>query len=174
MGKIERALISVSNKDGLAPFARALSALGVEIISTGGTAALLRQEKIPVKDVSEITGFPEMMDGRVKTLHPKVHGGILALRDNPEHASQLRAHAIRPIDLVVVNLYPFESTVARAAPFHDIVDEAELARRIQHRPCRQRDARTKRHALERKCPRVAQLERNIELELFHGRSRAGH
>ncbi|HKA34493.1 MAG TPA: bifunctional phosphoribosylaminoimidazolecarboxamide formyltransferase/IMP cyclohydrolase [Candidatus Binatia bacterium] len=126
MGKIERALISVSNKDGLASFARALSALGVEIISTGGTATLLRQEKIPVKDVSEITGFPEMMDGRVKTLHPKVHGGILSLRDNPEHVAQMKQHGIGPIDLVVVNLYPFESTVARGAPFHDIVENIDI------------------------------------------------
>jgi len=126
VGKIERALISVSNKDGLASFARALSALGVEIISTGGTAALLRQEKIPVKDVSEITGFPEMMDGRVKTLHPKVHGGILSLRDNAEHVAQMKAHGIGAIDLVVVNLYPFESTVARGAPFHDIVENIDI------------------------------------------------
>ena len=126
MSKIQRALISVSNKEGLAPFARALSALGVEIISTGGTATLLRQEKIPVKDVSEITGFPEMMDGRVKTLHPKVHGGILSLRDNPEHVAKMKEHGIGPIDLVVVNLYPFESTVARAAPFHDIVENIDI------------------------------------------------
>ena len=126
MSKIERALISVSNKEGLAPFARGLAALGVEIISTGGTAALLRQEKIPVKDVSEITGFPEMMDGRVKTLHPKVHGGILSLRDNAEHVAQMKAHGIGPIDLVVVNLYPFESTVARGAPFHDIVENIDI------------------------------------------------
>ncbi|HEY1265730.1 MAG TPA: bifunctional phosphoribosylaminoimidazolecarboxamide formyltransferase/IMP cyclohydrolase [Candidatus Binatia bacterium] len=126
MGKIVRALISVSNKDGLASFARALSALGVEIISTGGTATLLRQEKIPVKDVSEITGFPEMMDGRVKTLHPKVHGGILALRDNSQHVAQMKEHGIGPIDLVVVNLYPFESTVARGAPFHDIVENIDI------------------------------------------------
>jgi phosphoribosylaminoimidazolecarboxamide formyltransferase / IMP cyclohydrolase len=126
VGKIERALISVSNKDGLASFARALSALGVEIISTGGTAALLRQEKIPVKDVSEITGFPEMMDGRVKTLHPKVHGGILSLRDNAEHVAQMKAHGIGAIDLVVVNLYPFASTVARGAPFHDIVENIDI------------------------------------------------
>ena len=126
MAKIERALISVSNKEGLAPFARGLAALGVEIISTGGTAALLRQEKIAVKDVSEITGFPEMMDGRVKTLHPKVHGGILSLRDNPEHVAQMKSHGIGPIDLVVVNLYPFEATVGRGAPFHDIVENIDI------------------------------------------------
>ncbi|HEX9445547.1 MAG TPA: bifunctional phosphoribosylaminoimidazolecarboxamide formyltransferase/IMP cyclohydrolase, partial [Candidatus Binatia bacterium] len=126
MAKIERALISVSNKEGLAPFARGLAALGIEIVSTGGTAALLRQEKIPVKDVSEITGFPEMMDGRVKTLHPKVHGGILSLRDNPEHVAEMKSHGIGPIDLVVVNLYPFEATVERGAPFHDIVENIDI------------------------------------------------
>ena len=115
MGKIERALISVSDKQGIVEFSRALAAMGVELVSTGGTAALLRDNKIPVKDVSELTGFPEMMDGRVKTLHPKIHGGILALRDNPEHVAKMKEHGIQPIDLVVVNLYPFEATVARGA-----------------------------------------------------------
>jgi phosphoribosylaminoimidazolecarboxamide formyltransferase/IMP cyclohydrolase len=126
VGKIERALISVSNKNGLVPFARGLSALGIEIVSTGGTAAQLRQEKISVKDVSEITGFPEMMDGRVKTLHPKVHGGILALRDHADHVSEMKAHGIGPIDLVVVNLYPFAATVARGAPFQEIVEQIDI------------------------------------------------
>jgi phosphoribosylaminoimidazolecarboxamide formyltransferase/IMP cyclohydrolase len=126
VGKIQRALVSVSDKNGVVAFARGLAAMGVEIISTGGTAALLRQEKIPVKDVSDITGFPEMMDGRVKTLHPKVHGGLLALRDNPEHLSQMKAHGIAPIDLVAVNLYPFEATVARGAPFHEIVEQIDI------------------------------------------------
>ncbi|MGH7767830.1 MAG: bifunctional phosphoribosylaminoimidazolecarboxamide formyltransferase/IMP cyclohydrolase [Candidatus Binatia bacterium] len=126
MGKIERALISVSDKNGLVPFARALSALGVEIISTGGTAALLRKENVAVKDVAEITGFPEMMDGRVKTLHPKIHGGILALRENSEHVAQMKAHGIGRIDLVVVNLYPFEATVGRGAPFHEIVEQIDI------------------------------------------------
>jgi phosphoribosylaminoimidazolecarboxamide formyltransferase/IMP cyclohydrolase len=111
--KIQRALISVSDKTGLVEFARELAALGVEIISTGGTAKLLQSEKIPTTEISAYTGFPEMMDGRVKTLHPKVHGGLLHLRDNPEHVAQAEAHGIKPIDLVVVNLYPFEKTVAK-------------------------------------------------------------
>ena len=126
MGKIERALISVSDKSGVVEFARGLSALGIGIVSTGGTAALLRQEKIAVKDVSEVTGFPEMMDGRVKTLHPKIHGGILALRENSDHVSQMKAHGIAPIDLVVVNLYPFEATVERGAPFAEIVEQIDI------------------------------------------------
>ena len=126
MGTIERALVSVSDKKGIVKFAKDLSALGVEIISTGGTASLLRQNGIAVKDVSEITGFPEMMDGRVKTLHPKVHGGILALRDQPEHLTQMSDHGILPIDLVVVNLYPFEATVARKAPFEEVVEQIDI------------------------------------------------
>jgi phosphoribosylaminoimidazolecarboxamide formyltransferase/IMP cyclohydrolase len=111
--KIQRALISVSDKSGLVEFARELAALGVEIISTGGTAKLLQKESIPTTEISAYTGFPEMMDGRVKTLHPKVHGGLLHLRDNPEHVAQAKEHGIQPIDLVVVNLYPFEKTVAK-------------------------------------------------------------
>ena len=111
--KITRALISVSDKTGLVAFAKELSAMGVEIISTGGTAKLLQKEKIPVIEISQYTGFPEMMDGRVKTLHPKVHGGLLHLRDNAEHVAQAKEHGIEPIDLVVVNLYPFEATVAK-------------------------------------------------------------
>jgi phosphoribosylaminoimidazolecarboxamide formyltransferase/IMP cyclohydrolase len=126
VGRIQRALISVSDKKGIVDFSRALSELDVEIISTGGTASLLRDNKIPVKDVSEITGFPEMMDGRVKTLHPKVHGGILALRDNPEHVAKMKEHGIAPIDLVVVNLYPFEATVARGASFEEIVENIDI------------------------------------------------
>ena len=126
MGRIQRALISVSDKKGIVEFSRALSELGVELISTGGTASLLRDNKIPVKDVAEITGFPEMMDGRVKTLHPKVHGGILALRDNPEHVAKMKEHGIAPIDLVVVNLYPFEATVARGASFEEIVENIDI------------------------------------------------
>ncbi|MPZ76942.1 MAG: bifunctional phosphoribosylaminoimidazolecarboxamide formyltransferase/IMP cyclohydrolase [Deltaproteobacteria bacterium] len=126
MGRIQTALISVSDKKGIVEFSRALSELGVELISTGGTASLLRDNKIPVKDVAEITGFPEMMDGRVKTLHPKVHGGILALRDNPEHVAKMKEHGIAPIDLVVVNLYPFEATVARGASFEEIVENIDI------------------------------------------------
>jgi phosphoribosylaminoimidazolecarboxamide formyltransferase/IMP cyclohydrolase len=111
--KIRRALISLSDKTGAAEFAKVLSDYGVEIISTGGTARTLRDAGLEVTDVSDVTGFPEMMDGRVKTLHPKIHGAFLALRDNPEHIAAMTEHGIEPIDMVVVNLYPFEETVAR-------------------------------------------------------------
>jgi phosphoribosylaminoimidazolecarboxamide formyltransferase/IMP cyclohydrolase len=111
--KISRALISVSDKTGIIEFARELRAFDVDIISTGGTAKALRESGIKVTDVSDVTGFPEMMDGRIKTLHPKIHGGLLALRDNPEHVAAMREHEIEPIDLIVVNLYPFEETIAR-------------------------------------------------------------
>ncbi len=111
--KIERALISVSDKTGIVEFATVLKSFGVEIISTGGTTKTLRDNKIEVTDVSEVTGFPEMMDGRVKTLHPKIHGAFLALRDNDEHVASMKEHGIEPIDLVVVNLYPFEQTIAK-------------------------------------------------------------
>ncbi len=110
---IKRALISVSDKTGIIDFVRGLSDLEVEIISTGGTAKTLRDNGFTVKDVSETTGFPEMMDGRVKTLHPRVHGGLLALRDNDEHVAAMKEHGIEPIDLVVVNLYPFEETISK-------------------------------------------------------------
>src|SRR3989304_3236041 len=111
--RIRRALISVYDKTGIVDFARALvDEFGVEIISTGGTAALLKENGIPVTLVEQITGFPEMLDGRVKTLHPKIHAAILADRDNPDHMRQLREQGIDPIDMVVVNLYPFEKTVA--------------------------------------------------------------
>src|SRR3954470_20993937 len=110
---VRRALVSVSDKTGLVEFARALQNFGVEILSTGGTAKALRDAGIEVRDVSDVTGFPEMLDGRVKTLHPRIHGGILAVRDNPEHARALEEHGIGPIDMVVVNLYPFEQTIAR-------------------------------------------------------------
>jgi phosphoribosylaminoimidazolecarboxamide formyltransferase/IMP cyclohydrolase len=113
MVKIKRALISVSDKTGLIDFTRELNKFGVEILSTGGTAKLLRDNNIPVKEVSEYTGFPEMLDGRVKTLHPKIHGGLLALRDNPEHLQSLKEHDIGLIDMVVVNLYPFEKTTQK-------------------------------------------------------------
>jgi phosphoribosylaminoimidazolecarboxamide formyltransferase / IMP cyclohydrolase len=111
--KIDRALISVSEKAGIVPFARRLTELGIEIVSTGGTAALLKKESIPHIEIEKFTGFPEILSGRVKTLHPKVHGGLLYLRDNPDHLRQALENQIAPIDLVVVNLYPFESTVAR-------------------------------------------------------------
>ena len=114
MTRLGRALISVHDKTGVVEFARGLAALGAEIISTGGTARLLRESGVPVVDVAEVTGFPEMLDGRVKTLHPKVHGGLLARRELPEHMAALERHGIRPIDLVAVTLYPFERTVAKA------------------------------------------------------------
>jgi phosphoribosylaminoimidazolecarboxamide formyltransferase/IMP cyclohydrolase len=126
VGRIERALISVSDKKGIVEFCRALAQLDIEIVSTGGTASLLRDNKVPVQDVSQLTGFPEMMDGRVKTLHPKIHGGILSLRDNPEHVAKMKEHGIKPIDLVVVNLYPFEATVARGAGFEEVVENIDI------------------------------------------------
>src|SRR6267142_6412307 len=109
--KIQQALICVSDKTGIVEFARELKRFGVEIISTGGTANALREAGIEVRDVSDVTGFPEMMDGRVKTLHPKIHGGLLAVRDNAEHQTAMSEQGIEPIDMVVVNLYPFEQTV---------------------------------------------------------------
>ncbi len=113
MKKIERAIISVTDKTGVAEFASSLSEFGVQILSTGGTAKVLRDKGINVMDISQYTGFPEMLDGRVKTLHPKVHGGLLGLRDNPDHVSMMGEHGIEPIDLIVVNLYQFEKTVAK-------------------------------------------------------------
>ena len=113
MGKIERAIVSVTDKTGIVNFAKELSRLGVEILSTGGTARALREGGISVTDISDYTGFPEMMNGRVKTLHPKVHGGLLGLRDNPEHVRMMGQHDINAIDMVVVNLYQFEKTVAK-------------------------------------------------------------
>jgi phosphoribosylaminoimidazolecarboxamide formyltransferase/IMP cyclohydrolase len=111
--KIRRALLSVSDKTGIIEFARELRRFDVELISTGGTAKTLREAGIEVRDISDVTGFPEMMDGRIKTLHPRIHGGLLALRDNTEHLAAMREHGIEPIDMVVVNLYPFEQTIAR-------------------------------------------------------------
>ncbi|KGJ14716.1 bifunctional phosphoribosylaminoimidazolecarboxamide formyltransferase/IMP cyclohydrolase [Paracoccus sanguinis] len=123
---LKRALMSVSDKTGLEDFARALAARGVELLSTGGTASALRAAGLTVRDVAEVTGFPEMMDGRVKTLHPAVHGGLLALRDNPEHVAAMDAHGIAPIDLLVVNLYPFEATVARGADYAEAVENIDI------------------------------------------------
>ncbi|WP_372841376.1 bifunctional phosphoribosylaminoimidazolecarboxamide formyltransferase/IMP cyclohydrolase [Phaeovulum sp.] len=123
---IRRALISVSDKTGLVDFAQALIARGVELVSTGGTAATLRAAALPARDVSELTDFPEMMDGRVKTLHPAVHGGLLALRDDVEHLAAMAAHGIEPIDLLVVNLYPFEATVAKGAPYADCIENIDI------------------------------------------------
>jgi phosphoribosylaminoimidazolecarboxamide formyltransferase/IMP cyclohydrolase len=124
MAKITRALISVSDKTGIIEFSKELARYGVEILSTGGTAKLLREAGLTVKDVAEFTGFPEMLDGRVKTLHPKVHGGLLGMRSNPEHVATMKEHGIEPIDMVVVNLYPFEATVARP--------DCELAEAIEN------------------------------------------
>ena len=127
MAKIQRALLSVSDKSGLLAFAQTLAAAGVELISTGGTAKALRDAGLKVKDISEHTGFPEMLDGRVKTLHPKVHGGLLYIRGNAEHEAAVREHAIAPIDLVVVNLYPFEATVAKPnVSLHDAIENIDI------------------------------------------------
>jgi phosphoribosylaminoimidazolecarboxamide formyltransferase / IMP cyclohydrolase len=127
VGKVTRALISVSHKEGVLDFAKEVSALGIEILSTGGTAKLLRDGGVPVKDVSQFTGFPEMLDGRVKTLHPKVHGGILGRRGNPEHVKQMKQHGIEPIDLVVVNLYPFEQTVTKpGCTLEDAIENIDI------------------------------------------------
>jgi phosphoribosylaminoimidazolecarboxamide formyltransferase/IMP cyclohydrolase len=127
MAKIQKALLSVSDKTGLIAFAQTLAAAGVELISTGGTARALREAGLTVKDISEHTGFPEMLDGRVKTLHPKVHGGLLFIRGNESHEAAMRAHDIQPIDLVAVNLYPFEQTVARpAASLHEAIENIDI------------------------------------------------
>jgi len=123
---IKRALLSVSDKTGLVELGKALSAKGVELVSTGGTAKALRDAGLTVKDVSDLTGFPEMMDGRVKTLHPKVHGGLLAVRDDPHHAASMAEHEIGAIDLVVVNLYPFAQTVAKGAARDEIIENIDI------------------------------------------------
>ncbi|MES2144203.1 MAG: bifunctional phosphoribosylaminoimidazolecarboxamide formyltransferase/IMP cyclohydrolase, partial [Pseudomonadota bacterium] len=123
---IGRALISVSDKTGLLDLARTLARMGVELISTGGTSGMLRAAGLAVRDVSEVTGFPEMMGGRVKTLHPAVHGGLLALRDDDEHLVAMAAHGIEPIDLLIVNLYPFEDTVARGADITTCIENIDI------------------------------------------------
>ncbi|WP_336485478.1 bifunctional phosphoribosylaminoimidazolecarboxamide formyltransferase/IMP cyclohydrolase [Methylobacterium nigriterrae] len=124
--RVSRALLSVSDKTGLVDFARALSARGVDLVSTGGTHRTLSEAGLPVTEVADLTGFPEMMDGRVKTLHPAVHGGLLAIRDNPEHQAALAAHGIGAIDLLVVNLYPFEATIAAGRPYRDCVENIDV------------------------------------------------
>ncbi|WGD52595.1 bifunctional phosphoribosylaminoimidazolecarboxamide formyltransferase/IMP cyclohydrolase [Bradyrhizobium sp. CB1650] len=124
--RVTSALLSVSDKTGLIEFAHALAAHGVELVSTGGTAKAIAAAGLKVKDVSEVTGFPEMMDGRVKTLHPKVHGGLLAIRDNKDHAEAMKTHGIAPIDLLVVNLYPFESTVEKGAGFEECIENIDI------------------------------------------------
>jgi phosphoribosylaminoimidazolecarboxamide formyltransferase/IMP cyclohydrolase len=127
MVKIRRALVSVSDKKGILEFVKGLAAHGVHIISTGGTAALLKQNGVAVTEISDYTGFPEMMDGRVKTLHPKVHGGLLAVRDNADHKEAMERHGIQPIDMVVVNLYPFEATIAKPnVRFEDAIENIDI------------------------------------------------
>src|SRR3954452_7262869 len=123
---IRRALLSVSDKTGLAPFARALAGHGVALISTGGSARALREAGLAVSEVAEVTGFPEMLDGRVKTLHPAVHGGLLARRDRPDHLAALAEHGIAEIDLLVVNLYPFAATVASGADREDCIENIDI------------------------------------------------
>ena len=123
---VARALLSVSDKTGLVDLARALAARGIELVSTGGTHKTLSDAGVSVQDVSDLTGYPEMMDGRVKTLHPKVHGGLLAIRENPEHEAAMLAHGIAAIDLLVVNLYPFEATLARGAGFDDCIENIDI------------------------------------------------
>src|SRR6202166_4650779 len=125
--KIQRAILSVTDKTGLVDFARRLADLGIELISTGGTAKLLRDSGITVKDISELTGFPEMLDGRVKTLHPKVHGGILHRRDNPKHVAAVAEHGIPAIDMVVINLYAFEKTAAKpGVAFDELIENIDI------------------------------------------------
>src|SRR3954453_1349635 len=127
MARIQRAILSVTDKRGIVDFARQLLALGVELVSTGGTAKLLRDSGIAVKDISELTGFPEMLDGRVKTLHPKVHGGILHIRDNAAHVAAAKEHGIQPIDMVVVNLYAFEKTASKpGVHFDEVIENIDI------------------------------------------------
>src|ERR1700723_2510541 len=125
--RIQRAILSVTDKTGLVDFARRLADLGIELISTGGTAKLLRDSRISVKDISELTGFPEMLDGRVKTLHPKVHGGVLYRREDPAHVAAVAEHGIQPIDMVVVNLYAFEKIAAKpGVAFEELIENIDI------------------------------------------------
>ena len=127
MSKIKRAIISVSNKDGIIEFAKELNSMGIEILSTGGTAKTLREAGLPVKEVSEHTGSPEMLDGRVKTLHPRIHGGLLSRRDNPKDMDEIRKYGIDTIDMVVVNLYPFEETISKqGVSFAEAIENIDI------------------------------------------------
>jgi len=127
MAKIKKVLISVSDKTGVVEFAQELASFGVQFLSTGGTAKILREAGLDIMDVSEHTGFPEMLDGRVKTLHPKIHGGLLGLRSNPEHVNTMKEHGIEPIDMIVVNLYPFKQTIAKAdCTFEDAIENIDI------------------------------------------------
>jgi len=161
---IKRALISVSDKTGLLPFAKRLHALDVEILSTGGTARTLREADIPVTDIADFTGFPEMLDGRIKTLHPKVHGGILFLRDSAAHRETSEAHGIRPIDLVVVNLYPFRETVARpTVTREEAIEQIDIGG-----PCMVRSAAKNHHFVTVVCR--PDLYEEVAAELESGKS----
>ena len=127
MKRVERAIISVTDKSGIVELAKSLADFGVKILSTGGTAKTIRDGGVSVMDISEYTGFPEMLDGRVKTLHPKVHGGLLGIRDNPEHVQMMESHAIRNIDMIVVNLYQFEKTVAaEGVTLEDAIENIDI------------------------------------------------
>jgi phosphoribosylaminoimidazolecarboxamide formyltransferase/IMP cyclohydrolase len=127
MAKIKRVLISVSDKTGVVEFAKELNKFSVQFLSTGGTAKILRDSGLDVMDVSEYTGFPEMLDGRVKTLHPKVHGGLLGIRSNPEHVKTMKEHGIENIDMIVVNLYPFKETIAKPdCTFEDAIENIDI------------------------------------------------
>ena len=127
MAKIKRALISLSDKTGAVDFAKSLAEFGVQFLSTGGTAEILRKAQLSVTDVSEYTGFPEMLDGRVKTLHPKIHGALLGIRSNPEHVETMKKHSIEPIDMIVVNLYPFRETISKpGCTFEDAIENIDI------------------------------------------------
>ena len=126
MKKVRRAIISVTDKTGVVEFAKELSAAGVEIISTGGTAEMIKNAGVPVIPISSYTGFPEMLDGRLKTLHPKIHGGILGMRENPTHAKEMETNGILPIDMVVVNLYAFEETIAKGCTLEDAIENIDI------------------------------------------------
>ena len=126
LSPVRRALISVSDKTGLLDLAKALSDAGIQLLSTGGSAKAIRDAGLPVRDVADVTKFPEMMDGRVKTLHPMVHGGLLALRDNDDHVAAMETHGIGAIDLLVVNLYPFEETVAKGADYDTCIENIDI------------------------------------------------
>ncbi len=172
LAPLNRALLSVSDKTGLVELGRALAAKGVELLSTGGTAKALRDAGLEVKDVAEVTGFPEMMDGRVKTLHPVVHGGLLALRDNDDHVASMTEHGIGAIDLVVVNLYPFEETVAKGADYAETIENIDIGG-----PAMIRSA-AKNHGFvnvivdtEDYAPLIAQLEANDGQTTYEFRQR---
>lgn len=164
---IKRALLSVTDKTGLIDFAKKLAGFGVELISTGGTAKLLRESGIVVKDISDLTGFPEMLDGRVKTLHPKVHGGILHIRDNKDHVAAVEKHGIQPIDMVVVNLYAFEKTAERQdVTFEMLIENIDIGGPSMVRSAAKtsttwRSSRRPRitRASRKKCPNAAAASR---------------